>query len=54
MKMVNVKNLKEWLINVNDSDFIGIDDGGLSLQIFGKEAYYEIGGLPNELGEERE
>ena len=44
--MVKVKDLKEWLIDVNDSDYIGIDDGGLTLKIFGKDAYYEIGGIP--------
>lgn len=46
--MVKVKEVKDWLVDVNDDDYIGIDDGGLSLQIFEKDAYYEIGGLPKE------
>jgi hypothetical protein len=45
---VQVRELKEWLIDVNDNDYIGIDEGGLTLKIFRKDAYYEIGGLPEE------
>lgn len=50
--MVLVKKLKGWLSALDDTDFVGIDDGGLMLQVFGGEEYYfEIGGLPEEADE---
>lgn len=39
--MIKVSELKEWLIDVNDSDFIGIE--GSALRLHGKEALVEVG-----------
>ena len=50
---VTKKELINWLSDLDDDDLIGIDDGGLTLVVEGKEDYYEIGGLPEESENER-
>ena len=48
MMAATVKELREWLADLNDRDEVGIDDGGLTLVVEGKENYYEIGVLQSE------
>jgi len=44
-----VSELKRWLNTLNDDDVIGVDEGGLCLQVDGDPGiYYEIGGLPDD------
>ena len=40
----------DWLQSLEGDPLIGVDDGGLALQVVGEqELYYEIGGLPEDL-----
>ncbi len=44
-----VKEIREWLDTLNDDDLVGVDDGGLSLQVVDDPgSYCEIGGIPEE------
>jgi hypothetical protein len=42
--------LTDWLASFDDEDQIAIDNGGLALVLVGQEneAYFEIGGIPND------
>jgi len=40
-----------WLETLPENSLVGIDDGGLALREVGGEAYYEIGGMPDEVEE---
>ena len=50
---VTKKELIDWLSGMGDDDLVGIDDGGLTLVVEGKDAYYEIGGMPERSEQER-
>jgi hypothetical protein len=45
------EELIEWLEELQDGVMVGVDDGGLTLRVVGENAYYEIGGLPEDEGE---
>ncbi len=53
-----VKELREWLEDVDESRRVAVDDGGLTLVLIDKDAdredwdYFEIGGIPEEDEEE--
>ena len=46
--MISVSELKNWLETLAEDDFVGVDDGGLCLVVLDTDAYYEIGGMPEE------
>ena len=47
---MEVREIKEWLDTLSDDDVVGIDDGGLCLQVVGDpEPYLEVGGMPDEI-----
>lgn len=49
-----VSELTHWLETVPKEAEVGIDDGGLSLQVVGSPlTYLEVGGLPNPTAIER-
>ncbi len=50
--MMSKREILEWLNTLPDEAEIGIDEGGLCLQMFADEAYIEIGGLPEDEGDE--
>ena len=42
-----VRDLRAWLNGLDGDASVGIDDGGLALQVLGdEENYYEVGGIP--------
>ena len=43
--MTTVKELRDWLARFGDEEMVGIDEGGLTLEIVGRAAYFELGGL---------
>jgi hypothetical protein len=43
-----VSEIKEWLESLPPGALVGIEEGGLSLQQIGGEAYLEIGGIPED------
>lgn len=44
---ISAKELKQWINSLPNNSHVGIDDGGLTLQIIDNpEIYLEIGGLP--------
>jgi hypothetical protein len=44
---ITVKELREWLDAIPQDALIGVDDGGLTLQVADDaNAYIEVGGLP--------
>ena len=46
---IEAKELKEWINSLPSGTSIGIDEGGLTLQVVGNpDVYLEIGGLPDE------
>lgn len=45
---VTVKELKEWLATLPETELVGIDEGGLILETELSDAYIEIGGFPDE------
>jgi len=46
---MTVREIKEWLNTLQDDDLVGIDDGGLCLEVAEDPGTYcEIGGLPEE------
>ena len=46
---MQVTEIREWLNALNDGDYVGVNDGGLCLEVDGnKEIYLEIGGIPEE------
>lgn len=48
-----VSELTHWLETVPKEAEVGIDDGGLSLQVVGSPlTYLEVGGLPNHKNDE--
>ena len=46
--MMQVKEIKQWLNTLDESEWIGIGEGGLTLETEDGEAYLEVGGLPDE------
>jgi hypothetical protein len=46
--MMSKHDVRTWLDTLPEDAEIGIDDGGLCLQMGGSEVYLEIGGLPEE------
>ena len=45
--MMKVSEIKTWLDTLDDNDFVGIDDDGMSLESYiDKNAYFDIGGIP--------
>jgi hypothetical protein len=51
-EMMNMKDVRDWLNTLPEDAVIGIDEGGLSLQMLGGEEYLELGGLPEDENEE--
>ena len=46
---MQVAELREWLATLTDDQLVGVDDGGLCLQVVDDpETYCEIGGLPED------
>lgn len=46
---ISAKELKQWINSLPDGTSVGIDEGGLILQVSGNpEVYLEVGGLPEE------
>ena len=46
---IKAEELKQWINSLPSGTSIGIDEGGLTLQVVGNpEVYLEIGGLPEE------
>lgn len=46
---MKVSELKNWLSTLPNKAEVGIDEGGLQLQVVGNEdVYVEVGGLPEE------
>lgn len=46
---ISAKDLKKWINSIPDGTPVGIDDGGLTLQVVGNsDVYLEVGGLPQE------
>jgi hypothetical protein len=43
--MMAVRDVFAWMQTLDLDDQIGVDEGGLTLQVFDREAYLEIGGL---------
>lgn len=55
--MITAKALREWLATVPENAEIGIDEGGLQLQVVTAHLwgpYLEVGGMPDEVCEECE
>jgi hypothetical protein len=46
--MMSKQDVRAWLDTLPEDAEVGIDDGGLCLQMHGSTAYLEIGGLPEE------
>ena len=42
------EELQAWLESLPNGCEIGVDDGGLTLQVVDHDAYCEVGGLPEE------
>ena len=53
--MENVKDIKAWLDELDDEEFVGTDEGGNTLLVVTADEkrrrypYYEIGGIPEEV-----
>jgi hypothetical protein len=46
---MRVDEIMEWLKTLREDDLVGVDDGGLMLEVVDNSAeYLEIGGLPLE------
>lgn len=46
---MTVREIKEWLNTLRDDDVVGVDEGGLCLEVArDPETYCEIGGMPDE------
>jgi hypothetical protein len=45
---IPVSELKRWAATLDDVDHVGIDEGGLTLQVVGYDIYLEVGGIPEE------
>jgi len=46
---ISALELKRWINSIPNSTSIGIDDGGLILQVSGNpKVYLEVGGLPED------
>lgn len=39
-----VGEIRDWLAEFDDSTLVGVDDGGLTLRVVGRDEYLEIGG----------
>ncbi len=46
--MVSKKELQNWLETLPSDAMVGVDEGGLILEVQDSEAYYEVGGMPEE------
>ena len=52
--MMTVDQLRDWLRTLKGGDHVGVDEGGLILVVVEHpEVYWEIGGLPEDEGEDR-
>jgi hypothetical protein len=49
---INVGTLLAWLGTLDEEDEVAIDDGGLTLVQIDGDAYFEVGGIPEDLDEE--
>ena len=50
---VTIKELREWLDTFEDENMVGVEEGGLTLEVVGlPQAYFEIGGVPEEEDED--
>jgi hypothetical protein len=49
--MMSNAEIKEWLGALPDDANIGVDEGGLTLQVEGSDAYLEVGGMPETEGD---
>jgi hypothetical protein len=50
---VTIKELREWLDNFEDENMVGVEEGGLTLEVVGlPQAYFEIGGSAEEADED--
>lgn len=51
---VSKKELQRWVNTLPDNAQVGIDEGGLTLQVVDdKDTYYEVGGLPEKVTPDR-
>jgi len=44
--MISKQELMQWLETLPDDAEVGIDDGGLTLQVESGEEWIEVGGMP--------
>jgi hypothetical protein len=52
--MVKVSELMEWLATLDPTWNIGVDEGGLTLEVTEADSYYEIGGLYDDEDEDED
>ena len=50
--MMQVGEVRKWLEDFKDDEFIAIDDGGLALVSLDAKQYCEVGGIPLEEDED--
>jgi hypothetical protein len=50
--MMSKAEIQAWLETLPDDAEIAIDDGGITLVVLGHRAYCEVGGIPDDEGEE--
>jgi hypothetical protein len=44
---MSVAEIREWLDTLNENDLVGVDEGGLCLEVVDNPGVYlEIGGIP--------
>ena len=43
-----IKDIIAWLMTLPENELVGIDEGGLALEPVHTDAYFEIGGMPEE------
>lgn len=53
LRMTSTKDLIDWLQSLPPESSVGVDEGGLTLVVLDEndkvgEAYYEVGGVPEE------
>lgn len=46
--MMQVAEIKAWLDTLGDAEYVGVDEGGLTLQTPDGSAWLEIGGIVEE------
>jgi hypothetical protein len=45
---MKASELKAWVATLDDDQIVGIDDGGLAIEVVGSDAYIELGAMPDE------